>query len=74
MVKIYLDRVFGDLVSVSYHDAASSEVQAQFPSALKQASERDWPHPLVLLGDKIVMVGDVDAYHLSRLIEEALKN
>jgi disulfide oxidoreductase YuzD len=66
--------MFGNQINVHYHDAASPEVNAQFSGVLKEASERDWPHPLVLVNDKIVMVGDVDAYHLSGLIQQALAN
>jgi len=66
--------MFGDQISVHYHDAASPEVKAQFSGILKEASDCDWPYPLVLVNDRIVMVGDVDAYHLSGLIQQALAN
>ena len=71
---MYLDRIFGDRISVHYHDAASPEVQTKFAGVLMEASERDWPHPLVLVNDRIAMVGDIDAYHLSGLIRQALAN
>lgn len=66
--------MFGDRIGVRYHDAASPEVQAQFAGILKEALEHDWPHPLVLVNDRIAMVGDVDAYHLAGLIRQALAN
>ena len=67
-----MDRIFGDQVSLSYYDAAQTEVQAQFREIINQAQERYWPHPLVLVDDRIVMAGDVDAYRLVSWVEKAI--
>jgi disulfide oxidoreductase YuzD len=59
-------------VNLSYYDAAVPAVQEQFREALDLASERYWPHPLVLVDDQIVMAGHVDAYGIASLVTEKL--
>jgi disulfide oxidoreductase YuzD len=72
MTASYLAHTFPNQVSVEYYDAAQPEIQTQFSEAIEQAQDRYWPYPLVLIGEKIAMAGEVNVYYLSRLIRQEL--
>jgi len=63
---------FPDQVSVEYHDAAEPAVQKQFSEAIEEAQRRYWPYPLVILNDRMAAAGEVNVYHISRLIRQEL--
>jgi len=63
---------FPDQVSVEYFDAAEPAVQKQFSEAIKEAQRRYWPYPLVILNDRMAAAGEVNVYHISRLLRQAL--
>ncbi len=64
---------FPDQIEVEYYDAALPEVQSQFSAFIEEAQSRYWPFPLVIVGDNVAMAGDVNVYHLSRLVKQALE-
>ena len=64
--------VFPDQVSVDYYDAAELAVQKQFSEAIEEAQRRYWPYPLVILNDRMAAAGEVNVYHISRLIRQEL--
>jgi disulfide oxidoreductase YuzD len=70
LVKGYIERVYGDRVSVDYYDAAEPAVRTDFNQVVAQAEEHYWPYPLVLVNEKPVMAGHVDAYGLMGLLRE----
>jgi disulfide oxidoreductase YuzD len=70
---MYLGRVFGNQVDITYHDAALEEVREQFADALEEAANRYWPYPLVLMQGQVVMAGHIDAYRLSEWITQELR-
>jgi hypothetical protein len=43
-----------------------------FNAVVTQAQERYWPYPLVLVNDKPVMAGHVDAYGLMGMLRQEL--
>ena len=63
---------FPDQVSVEYFDAAEPAVQTQFSEAIEEAQRRYWPYPLVILNDRMAAAGEVNVYHISRLIRQEL--
>jgi len=63
---------FSDQVSVEYYDAAEPAVQKQFSEAIKEAEHRYWPYPLVILNDRMAAAGEVNVYHISRLVRQEL--
>ena len=71
-MKGYIERVYGDRVSVDYYDAAQPEVRTGFGEVIAQAEERYWPYPLVLVNEEPVMAGHVDAYGLMGMLREVL--
>jgi disulfide oxidoreductase YuzD len=64
--------VYGDKVDLSYYDAAVPAVQEQFREVLDIAVDRYLPYPLVLVDDRLVMAGHVDAYGIASLVTEKL--
>jgi disulfide oxidoreductase YuzD len=64
--------VYGDKVDVQYYDAALPEVQEQFREILDSARDRYLPHPLVLVEDRLVMAGHVDAYGIASMVTDKL--
>jgi hypothetical protein len=72
LTRIYLGRVYGDKVRITYHDAASPQVREQFSEVLEMAEDRYWPPPLVLIDDRVVMAGEVDAYRIAAWVNQAL--
>jgi disulfide oxidoreductase YuzD len=72
LVQGYIERIYGDRVSVDYYDAAEPQVTSDFAGVVAQAQERYWPYPLVLFNDKPVMAGHVDSYGLLGLLREEL--
>jgi len=67
-----LSRAFGDRATVTYYDAALPEVQEQFKTVLEEAAGRYLPHPLVLVEDRIVAAGHVDAYGIAAYVQQQL--
>jgi disulfide oxidoreductase YuzD len=63
---------FPDQVSVEYYDAAEPTVQKQFSEAIAEAQRRYWPYPLVILNDRMAAAGEVNVYHISRLLRQEL--
>jgi disulfide oxidoreductase YuzD len=63
---------FPDQVSVEYYDAAEPAVQKQFSEAIAEAQRRYWPYPLVILNDRMAAAGEVNVYHISRLVRQEL--
>ena len=59
-------------MSVDYYDAAEPAVQKQFSEAIEEAQRRYWPYPLVILNDRMAAAGEVNVYHISRLIRQEL--
>ncbi|MBN1582258.1 MAG: hypothetical protein JXA89_16250 [Anaerolineae bacterium] len=73
MVKGYIERVYGNRVSVEYYDVAKPEVRTDFTDVVAQAEARYWPYPLVLVNEKPVMAGHVDAYGIMGVLREELQ-
>jgi disulfide oxidoreductase YuzD len=67
-----LHHTFPDQVSVEYYDTAQAAVQEQYAEAIQEAQRRYWPYPLVILNDKMAAAGEVNVYHISRLIRQQL--
>ena len=63
---------FPDQVSVEYYDAAEPAVQVQFSEAIEEAQRRYWPYPLIILNDRMAAAGEVNVYHISRLLRQEL--
>jgi disulfide oxidoreductase YuzD len=63
---------FPDQVSVEYYDAAEPAIQKQFAEAINEAQRRYWPYPLVILNERMAAAGEVNVYHISRLIRQEL--
>jgi hypothetical protein len=49
------------------------EVRTDFAQVVAQAREHYWPYPLVLVNERPVMAGHVDAYGLMGLLNEELQ-
>ena len=64
--------MYGDRVDVAYYDAASPEVEERFHSTLESASERYLRLPLVLIDDRIIQAGHVDAYAIAASLAQRL--
>jgi disulfide oxidoreductase YuzD len=69
-----LARTYNGQVGVTYYDAALPEVQAQFADVVQTAQSRYWPFPLVMINDRVVMAGDVNAYRISSLVDRELND
>lgn len=57
---------------MDYHDAAQPAVRQQFATLIAEAEKHDWPYPLVMMNDKPVMAGYLDAYQLSVMVQQML--
>jgi hypothetical protein len=70
---MFLNQSFGDGAQVDYHDAVLEDVRDEFPGLVDQASTLGWPYPLVLIDDRVVMVGGVNEFRIFAAVAQILE-
>lgn len=65
--------MFADQVQIEYYDAAQPTVQQQFARWIQEAETKYWPFPLVIVNEQVAMAGEVNAYRISRIVDQELR-
>lgn len=49
-------------------------MQQQFARWIQEAQQKYWPYPLVIINDQVAMAGEVNAYRISRIVDQELRS
>jgi len=61
-------------VQVEYLDLSEPQVQASYPDLFARAEAQGLPYPLVMIDDRLRLVGSARYYDVLPLVEQALSS
>jgi disulfide oxidoreductase YuzD len=73
MARAYLERYYGDQVTIEYHDVAQEGVEARFRDLIAQAPAGYVLYPLLFVQGQAKGAGGVEYFAMFQAVREALE-